>query len=320
MYFSPMKLGQNIFSLMLMLCLSALSAASIPRWDTSVTEIDLNVFSGLDDEALNSNVWDMSGRTLLQANMGKQTFAEDGRYVETLGYRSDCFFISGDSMFWTGYNVGRRLGMLIDNPVLLCFNALSDPEKAVDYNAKGQLDVSSSLRARGVTISKNLGQGLSIPSPGDTIRNVVLTLQTDFLITTSETTLESDTLYRKVYRWYCADSKIPFAIQEEDRLYLPSSELLEQIKPSISATDVNNNDVTIIDNAVIHIEGSSVYVNLTDEIALNIYVMDVSGNIYRATEGTERSYSIDVSGLPHGSYVVSLVTPVGYNRKIYIGL
>ena len=84
MYFSPMKLGQNILSLMLMLCLSALSSASIQRWDTSVTEIDLNVFSGLDDEALCSNVWDMSDEPWREPSgqpwlySGKQRMRDNG--------------------------------------------------------------------------------------------------------------------------------------------------------------------------------------------------------------------------------------------------
>lgn len=49
--------------------------------------------------------------------------------------------------------------------------------------------------------------------------------------------------------------------------------------------------------------------------------MDLPGNIYASTEGVADSYTLDISGLQHNTYFISIVSAESeYTRRILLTL
>lgn len=279
-------------------------------------EVPMNVYEGLNEDELKVDLWDLSGRVLLQENSGKIQVS-DGVLVEQLWNRSDYFLLRNDTLLWTGYNYGRRLGYIISQPMPLIESRLSINIEDSPYKASGKLDVKTAILAEGINRMETLGSGSVIISPGDTIAGVKLIRQVDYSISKIEATNESDTLLRTVCRWYLSNSIVPFAIQDGKRLYIAQSDFFDKVKEDFLHQETDRTQ-DIIDSAELNFDGKSINVHLSEALQLNVYVMDVQGNIYRSAEGKDVDYSIDVSGLPHANYVISLVSTTGYMRKIFM--
>lgn len=294
------------------------ASASLIKWDA---------YQGLDEAELSSGVWLFCGRAELGALPG-ETYYDGALYVETLGERSDYFVLAGDSLAWTGYSQGRSLGMLPDKPFALrplkvAYNETEMPAggNTKSYTSKGLLNVRSRLSARGETCFQSIRQGKGLVMAGDTIDNIVLTRHTDDYIIRSEETGDADTVSRTVYRWFEKDSAIPLAIQTDGILYLNTS-LPESPQDELSDGQDNTDHIhSVIDEATVERDGSTVIVRLSEELPLHIYIMDIPGNIYSSSKGCADRFTLDTSKLQHNTYFISIVSEdSAYTRRILMNL
>ena len=334
------KTKQFLFRLFLagiFLILYAVTASAVPvsaqggisddQRKASASLIKLDAYQGLDEAELSSGVWLFCGRAELGALTG-ETYYDGALYVETLGERSDYFVLAGDSLAWTGYSQGRSLGMLPDNPFSLrplkiAYNDTKIPvtNNIKTYSSKGLLNVRSRLSARGETSFQSIRQGKGLVMAGDTIDNIVLTRHTDDYIIRSEETGDTDTTSRIVYRWFEKDSAIPLAIQTDGILYLNTS-LPESPQDELSDGQDNTDHIqSVIDEAIVERDGSTVIVRLSEELPLHIYIMDIPGNIYSSSEGCADRFTLDTSKLQHNTYFISIVSKdSAYTRRILLNL
>ena len=156
---------------------------------------------------------------------------------------------------------------------------------------------------------------------GDTIDNIVLTRHTDDYIIRSEETGDADTASHTVYRWFEKDSAIPLAIQTDGILYLNTS-LPESPQDELSDGQDNTDHIqSVIDEATVERDGSTVIVRLSEELPLHIYIMDIPGNIYSSSEGCADRFTLDTSKLQHNTYFISIVSEdSAYTRRILMNL
>lgn len=298
-----------------------------PKENTTGLKLRLNAYRGLDGNEISSDFWQLAGRAGIDGCSGKIYF--DGElYSETLGQRSDYFVTEGDSLAWTGYSEGRSLGILLDSPLRLRplrvdNSGVSGPEGDTPkrYTARGRLNVDALFGASGQAGFSVVRDGRAMAAAGDTLDRIVLTVQTDDYTVRSESTSESDTTDRTVYRWFVSGSEIPVAVQSEGILYLNASVTDEAQEEDNGGRDEAERVKSLIDRAVIDRNGTTVTVTLPEELSLHIYVMDLPGNIYASTEGVADSYTLDISGLQHNTYFISIVSAESeYTRRILLTL
>lgn len=299
-------------------CIEVVSSRDCP-----VKILDLNAYRGLDDSELASGVWQMGGRPAEGEHTGR-LYSDSVVYCEKLGARSDFFVFRNDTLVWTGYHTGRSLGMLLKDKVNLrtAGTDCTGNGNSQKYTAVGKLDVNSPLSADGILHKSEDIHGIAVTAYGDTIRDVLLTRHTDETIILADLTSESDTITRTVYRWYSEKSPIPFALQCDGILYVDSSALNDTEVSQEDETENENHIKNIIDSAQVTRDGDNITVRVTESIALYVYIMDIPGNIYGSAAGTKDNFTIDISGLPHNRYIVSIVSQAGqgYMRRILLDL
>lgn len=294
---------------------------------SNAVELKWNAYRGLDGNEISSDFWQLAGRAEIDGCSG-QIYYDGELYSETLGQRSDYFVTEGDSLAWTGYSEGRSLGILLDSPLRLRplrvdNSGVSGPEGDTPkrYTARGRLNVDALLGASGQAGFSVVRDGRAMAAAGDTLDRIVLTVQTDDYTVRSESTSESDTTDRTVYRWFVSGSEIPVAVQSEGILYLNASVTDEAQEEDNGGRDEAERVKSLIDRAVIDRNGTTVTVTLPEELSLHIYVMDLPGNIYASTEGVADSYTLDISGLQHNTYFISIVSAESeYTRRILLTL
>ncbi len=287
-------------------------------------QIKFVAFQGLDENELQSGVWQLCGRPEISSLSGTAYY--DGRlYSENIGRRSDYYVNTDDSLAWTGYSEGRSLGMLIDTPFALRPLKIgldatnSKAENIKQYLASGALDVGTKLSENGTSSFAGVRRGNVIITPGDTLSDVILTRHTDNYIIQSDLTAEADTASRVVYRWFAKGSAIPLAIQYEDILYASVSDCGELESEDKNSPEEVDRIRTVIDKATIIREGNTLTVALPEELSLHIYIMDIPGNLYGSASGVADRYMLDITDLLHNSYIVSIVSDeCGYTRRILL--
>ncbi len=284
--------------------------------------IPLETYCGMSDSELGDKVWVMCGRAdKLQSLSG--LYFEDNIYSESLGARRDFFMLKKDSLYWTGYTRGKNLGMVIEPPVLFTFIPkmllTRDKKDDISYKAKGKLNVNTPLSVSGQCRYAEIQRGKAIISAGDTLENVVLTKQIDTCYVQSELTHTIDTASRVIYRWFYDNRVVPIALQCDGILYIPAT-----LNCDLVNNDSNDNTdkyIQIIEDAIFRAEGKTVSVILSEPLPLKIYIMDVTGNIYVSKQGNASRFDMDVKGLNHNDYIISIVSPYSeYTRKILFTL
>lgn len=284
----------------------------------TATARELQGFRGLEDDELKAKVWVLCGRADTGAKAGVET--SDSVYVESLPDREDFFIIRGDSLLWTGYHVGRRLGVLAQEPVYLCNKSGYTSDGAMrTFRCTGRLDVSTRVQERGDVSWELLGRGRAIVSPGDTINNVVLTCQRSHArFVAPDTTEVVEPTERIVYRWYPAGSMLPIAVQCGNDLFVDAD--AAEIVPDNDADEeeLMRRIQDLIDSATFRNEGDYVVVTTAEPLELHVYIMDVPGNIYASASGYADEFVLSTADLASGQYIISIVAapePV-YDRKI----
>lgn len=267
----------------------------------------LSIFRGLDQSELNESEWVLTGRAELEPEVAAILDFSSAIY-ENLPDRSDYFIVQGDSLLWTGYSVGRNLGLISDKPMLFAkgmdHNNYSTPEY---YLCNGKLDVTTRVKEVGEIEWKEVSIGSAIVSPGDTIHNVLLTRQAFTNRTLMGDTAKVTLPDVSTYRWYVSGMSAPLAIQRNGKLFF--NDELGQFAISDSTPKATEYDEMkrVIDGASIVSGSGYINVSLPDEINLTAFLMDESGNIYGVTSGVARDFEINVSGLQPGRYILSLV-------------
>lgn len=289
-----------IVSLITMLCPMIISA------------VELDVYRGLGTDELDCNVWHFSGREGIDGENARMRVTSRS-CSETLAFRTDHYVFSNDSVLWTGYNVGRRIGVLVDKPCLV-YSQAHFPSDGVSsiYNGVGRIDVSSIIEERGRVSVHFMGRGKAVISDGDTIANAVLMRQECRWMNDSTTGDEHE---RIVYRWYAPGSVVPFAIQENGNLYVDTATKVVDA----SENDVNQDVIrNTIDNAVVVVDGDGVTISLDFRLNLSVYVMDTAGNVYLSTGGNAKEFALNTSGLSPRQYLIVLSSDYEdkYVRKV----
>lgn len=278
---------------------------------------DLSIVSGLSDSELNTDTWDLSGRSLASSFRGKIS-QSNKCYWEELEGRTDFFTIINDSIFWMGYNKGRDIGICAISPLYIYQMPGFTSDSPNAYSAKGHINAFP-VKEEGQSYFEIIGKGNAIISPGDTVKNVVLTKNIfNHSVILNDSTATS--LSRTVYRWHQSSGGIPFAIQTDGKLYIPD-ELNADLLNQENASDPNREYITdLIENALVEKSGNFISVTLKGEISINIYIMDMVGNIYRHVKSSSENTSIDISGLPQTTLIVSITSDdiPEYVRKIIL--
>lgn len=291
--------------------------------DCAVKVLELDAYRGFDDGELESAVWIFAGRASDIGHTGR-LYCDRAVYCERLGNRSDFFVFRNDSLVWTGYHTGRSLGMLLHDKVDLRAADNNRPRNngSQRYTAVGKLDVNAPLSANGIVHKREDIHGIAVTAYGDTINDVYQTRHTDDIIIHADLTTDSDTITRTVYRWYSEKSPIPFALQCDGILYVDTSALNNSDVSQEDGTEKDNHIKSIIDSAQITRDGETVTVHVRESIALHVYIMDIPGNIYGRAAGTSDNFTIDISGLAHNRYIVSILSDAGqgYTRRILLDL
>ncbi len=266
-----------------------------------------NCVDGLTAGELDSPFWIFCGRAAVDAPPAKiERFADI--YIETISGTTDFFAIKDDSVLWTGYNTGRRMGLVADSPVSVSTIPVME-NAASPYSASGTLDVSVELKETGRIECRKLASGSVVIAPGDTLKGVSLTRTVQTRVVSAFDVAQSDTICIETLRWTIADARVPIAVQRDGVLYVTDNQ-------ELVADAVENDDDEpygdmirdLLDSAVIELSGGQLRITLDDAAAVHIYVMDVTGNIYRSAAGNTCSYVVDVSGLPHNTYIISIVS------------
>lgn len=278
-------------------------------------------FRAFDEQEISGKFWSFCGREEIPSLKGSVDVSGNV-CSETFSGRTDFFVSSADLVFWTGYNVGRYKGVIIDKPVPVAYlPGFSAPGHAVPYTGSGRENVATEFSEAGTYCINVLAVGCASIVPGDTIRDVVLTRQTVTSRFSASDSVPSEPETRTIFRWHVKGSLLPIAVQTDEGLFIDrSAPEYEQDKDIVSSSVSEVRQV--IDAATINVENGILTVLLDAGVKIDIYIMDVAGNIYRHTSGDEVSYSIDVSELPHGQYIVSVIALTGnyYTRKNILNL
>lgn len=287
---------------------------------------ELKGYRGLSADELAQCAWILCGREELGTRDARLALSGN-LYSENLpacapeAARSDFFVLHGDTLLWTGYNVGRRLGVLADEAVSLCVYPPQE-DSVTPYRATGRLDVSTAVEESGVMEWHVIGRGYAITSPGDTIYNVVLTSQSCRPDSTgSETGGDGATPGRVTYRWYAPGRAVPVAIQFGDLLFADTSAAEDRVDGEYEV-DGEKRQQYLIDTATVKHEDGRVTVTLAEKTDVHVYIMDAPGNIYASASGPGKEFTLSTAGLPHNRYIVSIVAEPGatYVRKIIFSL
>lgn len=294
--------------------LSLLSAYGFAR--------DYSCYEPLDEGEIGSRFWRFCGRSEKTSPRGVVELS-DVTYTETLGRRTDHFVLKGDSLLWTGYNAGRYLGFVADKAGFVTSEpGLSSLDNAFDYSGKGHQNVTMEFTEEGTFKLQTVGLGCASLVPGDTLRNVILTRQTVTSRFSVEDTLKYAPETATVYRWYAAGSLLPIAIQSDDILYIDYTAGADNPRGDESETKIRERIRKIVDSVQLLTGNGNLTVLMESAINVNIYIMDTPGNIYRHVSGCEDRFSIDISGLPHGRFIVSIVAgpEAFYTRKTILNI
>jgi len=235
-------------------------------------------------------------------------------YSEALPDRCDYYVFANDSVLWTGYSIGRRIGVLADNPCYV-YNVGHFPADgaASVFHCTGRMDVSSVLEEQGTISVSVMGSGRAVICLGDTIDNAVLTRQECRWVALPDSA-EIEPHERIIYRWYAPGAFVPFAIQENGELYVDSTaDTIDTIENDAAPDRINE----AIDRAVIEVDGDMVTVSLEYNLYLTAYIMDSAGNIYNSTSGHGNEFVLSTSGLMPRQYLIALSADQGtqYVRK-----
>lgn len=285
----------------------------------SVSARDLTPIAGLSQVELeDNNTWIFCGREELSQPKGRINVG-DAFYIEDIAGRCDYFIYSNDSVNWTGYNVGRTLGMILENPVLLrTYKGRPGYSLVKLYKAKGKLNVKTAIVEDGYSICNVLEVGKVVLAPGDTINNVLLTCTATGSKIKAINSAKIDEKRAEVYRWYANESAIPIAIQKDGILYLDKDANIQQGQENVDTEKMD--EQRLIDKAQISLDNGSVIVKLSEPSDLCAFIMDIPGNIYATDSGKKDEFILDTSSLSPNRYIISLTSRNGYERKIMIKL
>lgn len=198
-------------------CIRLLLCVTIFGVDASAKEV--SAINGLAKSELDGTVWRFDGRELLNEHGGRIIDC-DNFHIEEFNDRCDFFVHRNDSVLWTGYNIGRSLGMLMDEPApVLLSKQLSDTRSCSHYHAEGLLNVSVRIDERGESDCQTLGNGSIVTLFGDSIHNVTLTRQICRTLIYADNYADNDSVERIVHRWYVQGSTVPLAVQINNILY-----------------------------------------------------------------------------------------------------
>lgn len=265
-------------------------------------EVRYNGFKGVNVDA---STWLFCGLEEVDAKDVRAGF-DSSVYRESVGDVTDFFKIRNDSIVWSGYNVGRRLGIVAECPASVCAGSENN-SSFTEYVATGILDGAFEIVENGTFEYKILKSGNVIIAPSDTLKNVVLSQTVQQKIYPATDSIPADTVSIETYRWNLPNSVVPIAIQRDGVLYVTSN-------TDIAMEDDFDNDVdaehlkAILSSANIEVGDGQVCISLTESMSVNVYIMDGAGNIYSSTESEASTFSLDISGLTHNVYILSIVS------------
>ena len=274
-------------------------------WVQPLPAADFRSMKGLDVNELQESIWYLCGRAET-SQAGAVISLQGNVYYENIAGRSNFFVLHGDSLMWTGYNIGRRVGVLADTAVYLCRTGnFSTGVQDAQFHATGRMDVTLPLQETGTMSWSVLGHGSAITAPGDTVGNVVLTRHSyhSEAVPADSAAEAVEIVY---YRWYAQGSMLPVAVQCGGELFV-DEDASERIPEAKGMDDGIDRIARIIDSAVVSFDGDHLTVTLPEPVELHAYIMDVPGNIYASVRGLATEFTLSTADLHPNQYILSLV-------------
>lgn len=302
----------NRIQALLYTALHVLITSMLAFFPTIANARELTTYSGLSADELEADVWQLCGREQFEGRSAQLPASASG-YCEALPDRCDYFVFANDSVLWTGYSIGRRIGVLADAPCYVYDRKQLAADASADVNCAGRMDVSTAIEEHGNVAVSVIGRGRAVIAPGDTVNNAVLVRQTSRFAPLD--TIAAEEHERITYRWYASGDAVPFAIQVGGELYVDAS---FDICDSVDADDDADRIKDAIDAATIAVDGDMVTISLGRDLHVTAYIMDATGNIYNSTAGLGHEFTLSTSGLTPRQYLIAISAEGAdqYMRKI----
>ena len=260
-------------------------------------------YEKLSESELDDSKWLFAGRAVFEG-LDAELSIDGEVYWEKINQSGEFFRIKNDSIYWKGFNNGRRLGCLTANPVLI-YSSSSANSSPIRYEVKGTLDATFEIMQTGTIEWKDVARGAVVFSQGDTIKDVRLSRMVRTVEMEDEEGLMTDTIVS--YRWFSPNSELPIAIQTDEYLYVADENYIAEIlDKNVEKSDQDRINDTL-GNAEIELDGSSVTIKLPETLSIEAYIMDMAGNIYVSVSGTDESFSLSTEGLLPNTYVITII-------------
>ncbi|MDE6157621.1 MAG: hypothetical protein K2F78_05690 [Muribaculaceae bacterium] len=298
---------------LIILLLTTLSAA---KPETTRLPIEKVPFS---EDALSKNVWDGSRQSTINDRVSVDiSMFENGLIRESVEGRTELYLLRNDSVYWRGFNQGRKIGGLLDSTVLYATLPLTETDtRIVSYNASANLSGRHYFNQTGKYTSEYIGAGTFIATSCDSIPAILIRekrCSTRFYA--GNDSIKTDSLHVVFYRWYEKSSLIPFALQvtsEDGSSRLFTADDFQLDKASVDAYPDKEMRQAILDSSAISIGAGSVNVILNGVTGVDaeVFLVDIPGNIYgkthKALEFGQNIFSISTTGLASGNYMIIII-------------
>lgn len=286
-----------------------------------------------------SATWDFGRQSTIDDNAAAYTRAAAGIIYESVGERCRAYAFRGDTLFYRGYNAGRREKMLVESMVPVRTSALRAGEYFENgFHARGAIDVDFLTAESGSHRSEVAAEGTAIVH-GDTLRNVVLLKETFNCIKYAAGDTLADRCGERehtvIYRWLCREYVLPFAVQYvtgsgTDRLFVADRiQIADMPEGEIPSGDYDDEGSIqkCLESAYARKAAEGIEVGFAEtapsRMPIELYLIDAGGNAYARSTGMlgEQCLLAIPHGL-HGQYIIAVVLTERprLNHKFMIGL
>ena len=272
-----------------------------------------------DKEELEKGLWDASAKSELSiADNIYVSLSPKGVLRQCIGDTTDMYLLTGDTLLFKGYTVGREIGILTDSTVsVMQFPLLPGSTISAAYTGNGLAFGEVKMKCKGAVSASVVRRGHFVFAPGDTV-DAVLTevLRTEKSVFNPADTLNWDEIPGttvELLRWSIPGSILPFALQLRNnggawRLFMTNS-ILETSSPHDEVSE-EASFKDLLTKAQVSITPAAVELLLgkASGVTAEVYIIDISGNIFGRTskilDEPTTLFSIPTSGLRHGNYML----------------
>ncbi len=280
--------------------------------------------------------WDFTKLSVVDNDSKAMSRLDGNIYFESLDETCRAYVLRGDTLFFRGYNIGRGEHVLANDFLPLTHLPQKIGTSLVNnYIGKGLYYVDLQIMEQGTHTAQSIDRGRAMILPGDTIKNVFLIKEIFDLhreISPDGKPFCVDTIPMQqtvIYRWMYQNEITPIAVQIEQ--YTENSDGgMQQLSKRMFVcrsfsieSDESQNDADIPDDNYIlqTLQSAEIQTNnneiaisfnpISTEFGIDIYLLDLTGNIYAQTslsltQNEPNSAILNTSTVPQGSYIVAI--------------